>query len=162
MDDTDNVTLTNFLVPGATRSGAARGHRLLAMRMATPVVPTVLPAGFAAGAPHPPSSPTARLPPNVHLLSLDRVAVETTLPATKAARVVLRLRHVSQAGEAGDFSNTTTVDLTALLPAPLKLLDVVELPLNGIGAGVAMTPESATTLQFQPLQIRTFEATVSM
>ena len=159
--DTDNVTLTTFLVPGVTRLGAAGGHRLLAMRMATPVVPILLPAGFDGDAVHTPTPPIARLPPNVHLLSLDRVAVETTIPTTKAGRVILRLRHVSQVGEAGDFSSPATVDLTSLLPAPLKLVDIVELPLNGIGVGVEITAEKAATLQLQPLQIRTFEATIA-
>eukprot|EP00937_MAST-01D_sp_MAST-1D-sp2_P006380 g6380.t1 len=160
VDDTDNVTSTTWLVPGATRAAAAAGHRQLAMRVATPAVPVVAPRGAAPAAPAAPRSTPDPLPANVHLLSLDRVALETTSPSAGAARVLLRLRHVFQQGESdGDkLSAPTTVDLRTLLPAPLALRDVVELPLNGVGAAAPIA--DATPVVLQPLQIRTFEATV--
>lgn len=41
---------------------------------------------------------SAALPPNVHLLSLDRVRVETTA-VEESERVLLRLHHIYQTGE---------------------------------------------------------------
>ena len=97
------------------------------------------------------------LPPNLHLQSLDRVGLEYT-PAAEAGKTLLRIRHVFQEGE-GPMAAPATADLTTLLPQGLKMSDVVELPLNGVGQGTPVP--DATKLTLNPLQTRTFEVSLS-
>jgi hypothetical protein len=153
-----------------TEGAAATAHRMQAALVSTPLVPVVLPLGSKANAnananANPSSnaetvgSPTAPPPTNIHLLSLDRVGVETTV-GKDATRILLRLHHVFQAGETGDaLSADTTIDLTTLLPAKLSMTGVVELPLNGVGTPTQVP--DLTQIVMLPLSIRTFEITLS-
>jgi hypothetical protein len=163
VDDTDHIIATNWLFPAGTAAAAATAQRYKARRVAAPLVPLVLPTAVASTdfQPFSPSNAswTARyVAPNVHLLSFDRVGLETD-PTISASRVLIRLHHIFQQGETGDaLSRDAQVNMSQLLPQPLKLTDVVELPLNGIGDGVPVNILEGVNLH--PLQTRTFEATV--
>ena len=63
-----------------------------------------------------------------------------------------------QAGEHPTLSLPATVDLATMLPSPLSLTNVVELPLNGQGARTPVADLTRITLQ--PMQTRTFEVSV--
>ena len=96
------------------------------------------------------------LPPQVHLLSLDREPLETTQGMAQD-RVLLRVHHVFQEGESSQYSQSVTFDLAAFL-APLELENAVEMQLNAIGEPWAADLGSVT---LAPLQIRTFEGTLT-
>lgn len=161
VDDTDHITARNYLALGASRSATAQAHRELARQVAAPLVPVILPASAprAAGTGASPALAATALPSNVHLLSLDRAGVETTA-GSGASRVLLRIHHMYQNGEAdASLTGPAAVDLTTMLPPPLKLSELVELPLNGVGAPAAVPSPEAVTLA--ALQTRTFEATIT-
>eukprot|EP00041_Stephanoeca_diplocostata_P031399 m.977500 g.977500 ORF g.977500 m.977500 type:complete len:206 (+) comp23953_c1_seq10:127-744(+) len=114
VDDTDHISAKNWLFPGATKAQSAEGHRVKSMSVAAPLVPVEVSAEqterYAAllsciGA------ASKALPPNVHLLSLDRVRVETT-PAADGDNVLLRLHHIYQKDEHPTLSQ---VHLTLLM-----------------------------------------------
>ena len=132
----------------------AEKQRLQQNRVAAPLASLVLsPTDATALVAAQPAPPTGALPPNLHLQSLDRVGLEYT-PSSEARRALLRIRHVFQDGE-GPLAAPATADLSTLLPQGIKISNVVELPLNGVGEG---TPVSdATKLSLTPLQTRTFE-----
>jgi len=174
VNDTDAVRLHNWLVPSATRSACAEGQRLLQMRVSAPLLPVIWaggtqPSARSSAAPASmPSSNTSTtrlvgLPANVQLLSLDRLGVETTpislQTAVPGARVLLRLRHIFMLGESATMAVQATVDLRTLLPGA-RLTDVAELPLNGVGTQTRW--DVATNVLLQPLQIRTFVATIEL
>jgi hypothetical protein len=135
----------------------AEKQRLQQNRVAAPLATLMLsPVDASALVASQPAPPTGSLPLNLHLQSLDRVGLEYT-PAAEAAKSLLRIRHVFQEGE-GPMAAPAMADLTTLLPQGLKMSDVVELPLNGVGQG---TPVPDTTkMTFLPLQTRTFEVTI--
>lgn len=104
-----------------------------------------------------PAPPAGSLPPNVHLMSLDRVALEYS-PPSAAGRYLLRLRHMFQEGEHPKWAVPATVDLSTVLPDELALAGVVELPLNGVGVGVPVP--SLASVVVHPMQTKTFEVTM--
>ena len=161
VDDTDHIIAKNWLFPSDTATGAVDAHRMQALRVATPLVPVGTSGGAEAalGASEPLLAVGglrgAALPPQVHLLTLDRVPLETTtgLPQN---RVLLRVQHIFQEGESLLYSQAVTANVAALL-APLELADVIEVPLNGVGEG---KPADLKSVALAPLQIRTFEGTL--
>lgn len=96
------------------------------------------------------------LPPNVHLLSLDRVGLEYSEPKL-AKRVLLRVRHIFQEGESPQLSTPVTFDLTDAVPNNVALTAVVRVPLNGIGVGI---PLNSTMVTLRPLETLTFEVSL--
>ena len=162
VDDTDHIVSKNWLLPAATAEAAAVAHRKQALRASTPLVPVV---GSAAGFARMPlgtwrAAGAVGFDDNVHLLSLDRLGVETTAGAG-ANTVLLRVHHVFGAGETGDaLSADTVVDLTAAIPAGVTfdVGSVKELPLSGLGDGLPVTDPTKVTLH--PLETRTFEITL--
>jgi len=161
VDDTDHIIAKNWLFPSHTATGATDGHRMWAVRVATPLI-AVGTSGSAEAAPAA-SEPLlaagglggAALPPQVHLLTLDRVPLETTT-GVPLNRVLLRVQHIFQKGESDLYSQAATANVAALL-APLELADVIEVPLNGVGEG---KPADLARVVLAPLQIRTFEGTL--
>eukprot|EP00041_Stephanoeca_diplocostata_P031403 m.977427 g.977427 ORF g.977427 m.977427 type:complete len:225 (+) comp23953_c1_seq4:127-801(+) len=156
VDDTDHISAKNWLFPGATKAQSAEGHRVKSMSVAAPLVPVEVSAEqterYAAllsciGA------ASKALPPNVHLLSLDRVRVETT-PAADGDNVLLRLHHIYQKDEHPTLSQDTSVDLTTLIPKVLTMTGIKEYPLNGIGNPTEVV--DPTDIVLQPLSTRTF------
>ena len=102
----------NWLLPAANAADAAEAQRLVQSRVAAPLGSLVLsPAAAAALIAAQPGPPAGELPPNLHLMSLDRVQLESS-PATDAGRTVLRIRHMFQQGEHPTWSEAATCDLT--------------------------------------------------
>eukprot|EP00035_Acanthoeca_spectabilis_P014256 m.271234 g.271234 ORF g.271234 m.271234 type:complete len:1102 (+) comp16089_c0_seq11:51-3356(+) len=159
VDDTDHIVSTNWLVPAANIDGLTAQHRLRAMASSSPLVPLVTAAKGARvdDTVARSNAPTA-LADNVHLLTLDRVGLETS-PADAATRVLLRVRHTFQPNEHSALSKPATVNVATLLPAPFELTNAVELPLNGVGPSTPINDLSAIVLK--PMQTRTFEVTVT-
>ena len=182
VDDTDEVVATNWLIAGTTAADAAIAHRLKATQVSTPLVPIVVgkSTGMVAEAAvirddavtNIREAVQASLPPQgVHLLSLDRVGVETTAP-DQGGRTILRLMNIFQEGEqqsngrddhqAGSLAaSTLTVDLATLLaPAGVALAggEVFEVYLNGLGERRRIDlATSGSEISLAPLQIRTFD-----
>lgn len=161
VDDTDPVTLKNYIIAGPDRSYVAVEQRKLATRLSAPLVASQVKAGKpgmrAGSARVSPGGSAPAIPDAIHMLSLDRVGVETTDPK-RASRVLLRLMNIYQEGE-GAAPGAVKVQLDALLsPAGVEIDDVIELPLNGVGQGEPV--DVGTPVAFDPLQIRTFELTI--
>lgn len=95
VDDTDHIVSTNWLIPGVTPGDVAKQHRLRAMVASAPLIPVIVvaegPLRNAGGLRSSASSLPMALPDNVHLLSLDRVGLETSSSGA-ATRVLLRVR----------------------------------------------------------------------
>lgn len=94
VDDTDHIVSTNWLVPSANIDGLTAQHRLRAMASSSPLVPLVTAAkGVRVDDTVARSNAPTALADNVHLLTLDRVGLETS-PADAATRVLLRVRYL--------------------------------------------------------------------
>jgi hypothetical protein len=157
VDDKDHIDAKNWVFFGADAAATAAAHRQHALRVSTPLVPLVV----TGAAPGPGPDGGAALPASIHLLSLDRVGTETTPVSDGGApnRVLLRLHHIFQEGES-PLSADAMANVTALLPPPLRLTDVVEVPLNGVGEPTPMADSALDAVTLYALQTRTFEATL--
>lgn len=102
VNDTNHIIARNWLFPSAARERAIAQHRRQSMLVSAPLIPVDTTPhadnGEVPGGHMVQMTPGTPLPPNVHLLSLDRVGVETS-PDADHARVLLRLHHVFQLGE---------------------------------------------------------------
>ena len=170
VNDTDVVDTTSYLLPAATAEDAAVMHRVHATVLSAPLVPQIhqqaAPQALLSGTT--PSLRSSRvlsskprtpsLPRTLHLLSLDRLAGELT-PAQPANRVLVRVQHIMQEGEAPAAAPLHFRLDQLLRPAGIALSDIVELPLNGLGDGVSR--DSSDTQVLQPLQILTLAATLT-
>ena len=157
MDDTDHIVAKNWLHIG-TKDEAVAATRIHSKMAATPLVPVAVDPGRLGQQDQDHlASPGTPLPLPIHLLSLDRVAVETT--AAAPSRVLVRVHHSFQPGESTVYSSDVVLDLSNFLPANLHLADVIELPLNGVGVGQPVNDLAHITMR--PLQTRTFEATLA-
>lgn len=165
VDDTDHIISKNWLLPAATPEAAAIAHRKQALRVSTPLVPVVSAravggSSSAAGGGAAVARGAVGFPDNVHLLSLDRLGVETTV-GVGMNTVIMRVHHIFGAGETSSsdgLSADTVVDLTAAMPSDLAIKDVKELPLSGLGNGVSVA--DPTKIMLHPLETRTFEVTL--
>jgi hypothetical protein len=93
VDDTDYIAATNWIIAAASAADAAEQHRTRAMLASAPVVPVITKKLDGISAIRERIVSGTELPPNVHLLSLDRVGVESS-SATDQARVLLRVWHM--------------------------------------------------------------------
>lgn len=161
VNDTDPVSLGNWLVFGAAAPAAARIQREWAATIATPLIPVI---GEPAAQPRVPvAQMPGGLPPGLHLLSLDRVGVETSDPAAEGDHFLMRLANLYQHGE-GPHAVTLKIDVGTVLSATgVCLSSITEVPLNGIsraGVGAGQQLDVKDTIDLDPLQIRTFDVTL--
>jgi len=160
VDDTDNITATNWLLPGSSLSVVSVAQRLLAKQLSTPVLPLAVATDtrpmWSAGAETSPNP----VPASIHMLSLDRVGVDTTAIAI-GQQVLLRLLHVMQAGESTEpLASPVHLTLRDLLaPAGVIIQQANEVLLNGLGEPRQVDLDAV--LVFNPLQIRTFVVTLA-
>jgi len=159
VNDIDEVTARNWLLPAADGESASKAHRMLAVQLSTPLIPLLQYLDLTRV--HAPREHW-HVPANVHLLSLDRVSLETT-NSSKIGRVILRVQHIFQEGEiSGDLGSKVSMSLRKLLfSAGVHVSEAVELPLNGVGVGEEEPVRTVSDpITLDPLQIRTFEVTL--
>lgn len=151
--DDDEVSLRNWLVPAASFADMAQTHRRLSASLSTPLTPLVRNGLLPHPRTHRCSSDPVSLHPDLHLLSLDRVGVETTTAAS-SGRVLMRVQNVAQAHAGADPVKFTIAQVLASSGA--CAFSVEEVPLNGVGRGDAESVQSTQSFTLYPLQIRSF------
>ena len=97
----------------------------------------------------------SKIPNSIHLLSLDRVGVETTIHE-KSNNVLLRVANVYQKNE-GPHATDVSFELSdLLLTSGICIIESVEVPLNGVAVN-ARKIAANEMITLTPLQIRTFD-----
>ena len=105
----------------------------------------------------------ANVPSSIHLLSLDSVAVETTV-SSEQKRVLLRVLNIHQRGEGPHAVPAlfTLKGLLAVSPSRICVRDAVEVTLNGVAeCDKSAHVEENEEIFLGPLQIRTFQVTLA-
>lgn len=161
VNDTDRVTANNWMIVSNSSSEVARIHRELASSIKTPLIPIMFPTSSAMqqndedGGKMKDLKIASKIPNSIHLLSLDRVGVETTIHE-KSNNVLLRVANVYQKNE-GPHATDVSFELSdLLLTSGICISESVEVPLNGVAVN-ARKIAANEMITLSPLQIRTFD-----